>query len=154
MGWWESNGNILICTSQLERFFLLFTFKPTFQPTFTSIILWFSVLLPHNLVSDICQTFCTSSGRHLYLCACLYPCLFVCKWLYGLFYFLCLWVMRKSDLDRDSWHPFRHCLTSLSRTIMLLYTHPCRASGVKCLNLKFGTNITRCFIHTWNEMKS
>ncbi len=90
MGWWESNGNILIHTPQLEIFFLLFSFKPPFQLTFTSSAVWFSLLLPHNLVSDICQTFCTSSGRHLYLCACVYRCVFVREWLSGLFYFVCV----------------------------------------------------------------
>lgn len=145
---WESNGNILICTPQLEKLFqstFFFAFKPPFQLTHVYFYHSYDFLLfpPHNLVSDICQTFCR---RHLYLCSCVCLCTRMTTF--------CVCVCRlweNQTWRRDSWHPFRHCLTFLSSTITLIYTHPHRTSGVKCLNLKFGTNIFSCFIYTWND---
>lgn len=86
----------------------------------------------------------------IYVHACI---LCICAWVTLRFFLFCVCRLWENQTWRDIWHPFRHCLTFLSRTIMLIYTHPRGASGVKCLNLKFGTNIIRCFIYTWNEMK-
>lgn len=150
VGCWESYGNVLICTPQVEILFqnnFFFHIQTTFPASLLSLCdFFFFFFLCFHLTTwflTFCQTFCSSSGRYLYLCAMRVS---VCA---SVFCVCRLW-------ENQTWRGTSGILSDIAWPFCLAqscsYTH--RASGEKCLNSKFGTNIFRCFIYSWNEMRT